>query len=54
MTTADRVLEVLELLAPHRQQLLLDTAVALLEMQVEVDTRPPYTECTELTEPDDQ
>ena len=39
MTIDRQVLDVLELLAPHRQQLLLDTAVALLELQTEVDAR---------------
>lgn len=39
MTIDRQVLDVLELLAPHRQQLLLDTAVALLELQTKADAR---------------
>lgn len=37
MTDLDRILEVGQLLAPHRQKLLLDTAHALLEMQLHVE-----------------
>lgn len=38
MTDLERLIETTLLLAPHRQQLLLDTALALLDLQFRADT----------------
>ena len=38
MSEIERILETCLLLAPHRRRLVLEAAVALLEMQFEVDT----------------
>ena len=38
MTDLERIIETTLLLAPHRQQLVLDTALALLDLQFQADT----------------
>jgi hypothetical protein len=37
----DRIIDLCHLLAPHRQQLVFETAAALLEMQTRVETAEP-------------
>lgn len=39
MSHIDELLEVAQLLAPHRQELLVQTAWGLLELQADVDAR---------------